>query len=475
MRTDLSAARRIAVVACWLACIALVRSAPAQQTWEYSPYAIRIWIAFDDSGELNDGLYESMKQTLDEQADVVAGAAWDVTTQRCPPALSHDVADAIEAVTVEQIGGLEPDLLAKGDKLFLVSVKPLPTAFQIRVRELDCRTRWWFPIVERRVVQPNQIDQACFAAIVDSFHAITRIEGSEGKEADVRERAGGLVTRPNCPARIPKQTVLLPIMRRNDRKGEPMDNGIQAAPWTYLTVSSRRSSVLTCQIHTGMRVALGGRSSARTEKYALAVRPRGDTTLLRVETRGENPRPLGGYEIYSKNPFTEETELLGKTDWRGALAVGHVDSPVTLLYVRNGGRLLARLPMVPGLEKEMVAQVADDDERLEVEGFVKGIQNRVMDLVARRELYKARFQRYLQNKEFDEATKLLEQFRGLESRSDLVRQLEQREQRVSTTDRTSRAKIDQLFKDTRELLIKFLDPTVANELAQALDRAQGAG
>jgi hypothetical protein len=310
---------------------------------------------------------------------------------------------------------------------------------------------------------------------VDSFHPITRIEGAEQKEAEVRERAGGLVTRAGCPARIEEQAVLLPILRRNDRKGEPLDKGIQAAPWTYLTVSSRKMSVLTCQIHTGMRVALGGRSSARTEKYAFAVKPRGQATLLRLETRGAEPRPIPGYEIYSKDPFTEETALLGKTDWRGGLEIGPADSPVTLLYVRNGGRLLARLPMVPGLEAEMTAQVSDDDERLEVEGFVKGIQNRVMDLVARRELYKARFQRHLTKKEFDEAQALLDQFRSLESRSDLSRQLEQRQQRVSTTDRTSRAKIDQLFKDTRELLIKFLDPSVANDLAQQLDQAKGSG
>lgn len=32
-----------------------------------------------------------------------------------------------------------------------------------------------------------------------------------------------------------------------------------------------------------------------------------------------------------------------------------------ILYVRNGGQLLARLPLVPGLEQEAEAVVMDDD------------------------------------------------------------------------------------------------------------------
>jgi hypothetical protein len=131
--------------------------------------------------------------------------------------------------------------------------------------------------------------------------------------------------------------------------------------------------------------------------------------------------------------------------------------------------------MVPGLEPELTAQVSNDDQRLKAEGFVKGLQIKVMDLVARRELYIARFRRHLKRKQLDEAKALLEEFRNLETQSDLRRQLLQEEQRVTSPDRRVQARIDQLFKDTRQLLSRFLDPGTANELAQELAKAQQGG
>ena len=126
------------------------------------------------------------------------------------------------------------------------------------------------------------------------------------------------------------------------------------------------------------------------------------------------------------------------------------------------------MPVVAGLEPLVAIEVTDDDPRLFAEGYVKGLQNRVMDLVARRELYTARFRRHIQQKEFDQAKTLLETFRGLEDRSDLARQLDQQAQRVKSSDRRVQAKIDQLFTDTRQLLLKFLDPRTSNQLASEL-------
>jgi hypothetical protein len=72
----------------------------------------------------------------------------------------------------------------------------------------------------------------------------------------------------------------------------------------------------------------------------------------------------------------------------------------------------------------------------------------------------------------DEAKALLEEFRTLETRSDLTRQLDQQEQRVRSSDRRVQAKIDKLFSDTRQLLTRFLDPRTSNELAEELLRAK---
>ena len=455
----------------WAVCL-VPSTARAQATWEYSPYVIKVWVAFDDSAELTDRLMEQIAETISQRSYVVAGATWAVETVRCPAELRSDIATNVDLVTVDEVKAVAEAMLKKDDKLFLLGIRAEMTDFVITVRELDCRSRVWRPSLLRRVVQPERIPHEAFAAVADAFSPLVRIEIPKGREAQVRIRAGGLVTDEASPSQIHDQDVLLPIIRRNDRLGEPMEAGIQVIPWTFMTINQRHGAVLQCRVHSGMHSALGGRSSSRTVKLALVAKPRGESTFLRVQTRGESRLPLGGYEIHAKDPETEKSELLGKTDWRGMLEVVKAERPLRILYVRNGGRLLARLPTVPGLDPELTAQVSNDDLRLEVEGFVKGLQTRVMDLVARRHLYIARFRRHLKKNEFDEANALYETFCNLETRSDLLRQLRDQEQRVKAPDKRVQAKIDQLFKDTSQLLSKFLDPDTARELGAELEKAK---
>jgi hypothetical protein len=160
------------------------------------------------------------------------------------------------------------------------------------------------------------------------------------------------------------------------------------------------------------------------------------------------------------------------------LTVQRGDKPLQVLYVRNGGLLLARLPIVPGLEPVLTAEIRNDDRRLEAEGFIKGLQGTIMDLVARRQLYITRFRRHVQAKEFDRAKALLEEFGTLRTRSDLARELLQQRPRFASTDlrdRLEQAKIDKMFTDTQQLLTRFLDPGTAAELAAELEQARQPG
>lgn len=464
------------ICAVLLGAMCLVSSAAhAQVNWEYSPYSVKVWVAFGDSAELTDRLMEQIADTVYQRAYVVTGATWSVETVRCPAGLRSAVATDIESVTIDDVKAAGESVLKKDDKLLLLGIRAEMARFVVTVRELDCRSRIWRPILSRRVVQPDRLSREAFAALADAFSALVRIEIPKGKTAQVRIRAGGLITIDSSPAQIHDDDVLMPVIRRNDRLGEPEEGGIQVVPWTFLTIDGREGSVLQCTVHSIRLSSLRGRSSSRTVKLALAVKPRGETTFLRLESRDEFPLPLGGYEIRSKDPVTEKSELVGMTDWRGMLEVPKAEHPLRVLYVRNGGLLLARLPMVPGLEKESTAQVRNDDLRLEAEGFIKGLQTKVMDLVARRHLYAARFRRHLKNNELDKANELLKKFRILETRADLFRQLRDEEQRTTSPNPRVQMKIDQLFKDTNQLLSKFLDPETVRELQAELDAAQASG
>ena len=464
-----------------LLCLSALLAAPerlrAQATWEYSPYRIRVWVAMDDSPELTERLVEQIAATLADRGGVAAGAAWDVRTALCPPELRHDALTRIADITVDDMARVAGRRLQVDDKLVLLAVQAEATGFRLSARELDCRTRTWQPVVHRTVVQSRRIPAEAFAAVHEAFAPLVRVDSVRGRAAEARVRAGGLILDEDNAAHIREHDILRPVIRRNDRLGEPLDNGIMVVPWTFLTVQQRDGSMLHCQAHSGMYALLGVRPSARLHKYALLTKPVEDHTRLRLIARGR-ASALPGYEIYCKDPDTEENTVLGRTDWRGTLTVRRGDMPLQILYVRNGGRLLARLPIVPGLEPELTAELRDDNRRLEAEGYVRGLQNLVMDLVARRELYISRFRRHLRAGEYDQARALLEEFATLPTRSDLARDLVQQGQRFASgdlSDRREQAQIDQLFKDTHHLLTRFLDPGTASELAAELEQARRAG
>ena len=120
--------------------------------------------------------------------------------------------------------------------------------------------------------------------------------------------------------------------------------------------------------------------------------------MLRRPLRQQPDQPLVGYEVYSRPPEDEQsTELIGRTDWRGELWIERdARQPIQLLFVRNGQQLLGKLPLVPGDQPLLVAPLRDDELRLEAEGFLLGVQENLVDLVARREVLAVRIRREIE-------------------------------------------------------------------------------
>ena len=179
----------------------------------------------------------------------------------------------------------------------------------------------------------------------------------------------------------------------------------------------------------------------------------------------------------------DPAELLGRTDWSGSLEIGQSDTVLRIIYLKNGAQLLARLPMVPGLEPILVASVPDDSPRLQAEGFVKGIQGQLMDLEAQREILKARFMMRIEEAKalsgedqvakWKEAQDLLEEIKQLPTRDTLVRQLDvQQNQQIESPVKSVQARIDQLYAKLREALGTYLSPSMVNTLTNTLNDAR---
>ena len=142
---------------------------------------------------------------------------------------------------------------------------------------------------------------------------------SRGKKASVRMRAGGLVRYDHCPSLVKTGDVLRPVIRRNDRRGEPKPGGIEVLDWTYLLVREQQEYLLDCDVYSASRNPLVGRNSLSLERLALRVRPHGNSTRAPtgpIGARGESAQPLEGYEVFAKRPWPRKTRIrMYPCDW----------------------------------------------------------------------------------------------------------------------------------------------------------------
>jgi hypothetical protein len=460
--------------ACAALCVAasFPTAACGQAAWEYSPYQVRVWIVAAAEPQLPTAGQDELAVRLAARAEAIFKATWNVRVERPPAAIHGRLLDRLE-ITAENLQALAPDVL-RGDKLIVVRLMRASGLWTVEARELDCRTFSWGHVAGREAACAAGLPLATWDAVAEAFTPIARIETVDKMQVAARLRAAGLVVSPASRILVEKGMALRPVIRRNDRTGQPVaKGGIQAVPWTLLDVEGRSDSLLTCRTFSGYRLAIPARGGTRIERLALLVRPRFSATTLTLKSRGAQPRPLVGYEIFSKRPDSEEPERLGKSDWRGQIELPRGDGAIRLLLVKNGTQLLARLPIVLGQSEQLQADLVDDEGRLQAEGAVAALHSRALDLVARREILAARFRARLKEQKFTEAQALLDEFRRLESRADLSRALDEQQQFVEASDPLTQQRIDKIFGEARRLLtVKGLADDMVNTLAAELVRAR---
>lgn len=500
-------------------------SACAQESWVFAPYEVHVWIGLGPSPRLTVRHRNDIQRRLTERALAWVGYGWNVESEAVPAELNTDVTRNLALLSsesvVEQILGrkkekstgktplaskpdskqtktTKPDSkqtkatkpessastnryrhLLRKDKLFLLGVTDLGSSWRVQVRELDLHTRTIGPLVERLVQHPSKLADASFDAVAEAFHPIARVDSSEGKSAELTLRAGGLIQSKKSPLYVGPRAVFRPVVRRNNRVGEPLKEGVVEIDWTYIYVDQENQGRLKCQVWSAMRNPVAGRSSSRTQRFGLLVRPTGRPTELKLVAQNDESHALKGYDVFAKTPQPlgkdaklseeEEAQKLGRTDWRGVIEIEPIKSGVRVIYVKNGQQLLARLPMVPGYYPQQTAVLPNDDSRLKVESFVTGIQNSLLDLVIQQKVLEIRIRGKLKQNKNVEAKTLLGELRALTTVGDLETLLQSKEQEVfseSKIDLRLERKIRQLFRQTRELMAKYFDPDLEAQLVQ---------
>ncbi len=490
MNAGVSATNRCRIAAlCWsrmalrqlllllLTTVVLDSTLLAEQAWSVSPYRVRVWLALDPVPELDEARSQQMTLGLTRAAEATFGATWQLSIDPVPAAVVRWLAQDVTWPTLDTLKSWDKRVLSDWDKIDLVSVSLQRGGMQVQVREFDCRIQSWSPPRFRLVRQPQRLAESVAEEVIEAFTPIGLIGRSEEDMVEVNMRAGLLTGGSDVARLIPEQgRILTGILRKNDRLGQLAPNGLQPIPWTLMQVASSEYGTLECHIISGLRSPFRSRSSRQIERIALLVSPSFPATTLRLQARNDPSNRLAGYDVYYRLPDEKATELIGRTDWRGEVDIPRDEHPIKILYVKNGGRLLARLPMAPGYESLAIAELVDDSQRLEAEGFLKGIQEQMIEVKARQQVYALRIRKAIADQQLDKAESLLDELRSLQTREDLARKMRDRQQALSSQDRAVQDRIDKLFRDTRGLLQKHLTDGDVDQLRRELgDAKRGKG
>ncbi len=446
--------------------VGFVSSAAAQSVWELTPYRIRLIVAMRPTPELDARLRSDLESALLGRFETVIGAAWDVSTEPVSPRLRHQIVDDIGAVTAELLGEGRGEF----DKIMLLAVTPGPMGYRVAAREFDVRTQVFGSVAEQPLWQSAKLCDASFDAVRRAFAPLARIASSKGKDVKLRLRAGGLSMRDKTLKALAAGDVFRPMVRYLDREGKL--RRVIEVPWTFMVVDRIEERGFHCTLHSAMHSPLSGRRRGRVEQLALAVRPAGKSTRLTLKARVEPNQLLCGYDVLGRLPDSKKTTPLGQTDAKGTVNIPAIDGPLRILIVKCGGVLLARLPVVPGLSPTLEAQVPGVDERLEMEGFITGIQEELIDIVTRREVLIVRARKHIEEVDWEKARARVNELRSLQTRAEFLRTLDRQQEKVSVKDTWIKKKIDTLFGDTRKLLDKFLDPGAIEKIALEVNQAR---
>lgn len=361
-----------------------VTPAPAPTPPEIDPYRIGIVLAFDNELAWTPALRSDVVTEIDDLVKKTFGQMWQVEFETSPstafagrPALERMTAD----VALAEYGD------SKFDKVFCVAIAAEGPRTVVAAREWDAASHELSTVHSSETWQSREIGQCVYRLLRDLFHPVLVVDGTLGDVIELRLRAGCFRAIDPQVEQVRVGDFLLPLNRVYDRNQKL--RSVSFHSWTYLRVESVNQQYVSAKLISGLSNPIRLKSR-RIQNFALRVRPEFDQTEIKLMRWGRHGQPMVGVQVdalaktfANDRQSTEPTQLI--SDRHGIVRLERSsEQPIYWIYVLNGGALLARAPVVPGLRQADTLTLLDNSMRLNVETEVALLKGRVVDAVARR-------------------------------------------------------------------------------------------
>lgn len=431
---------------------------------ELRPYRVLVSMAIDHQPEFDRGFHADLNEGVSAGLNNRFGAMWNVSVEAGESAGAASLA-ALERRTNADLNA--EFLPGEFDKVILVSVSKTGSRFDMAAREWDRNSQTAGHAIGDSTFDQRLCADRIAALIQRVFRPLAMIQNVDesGEHLELMLRAGEFLAADEDALPFRKGEFLTPYFRYLDRKREVRQ--IQPVPWTFLRVDAIERARLQCTVVSAFRSPVTG-SRRRVELMGIAARPLFDESVLRIVPRDDPQNPMVGYrvDVMDRVPTAEdavEDRLSLITDRAGEVRIPALESrSIVHVFVHSGHSVLAKVPLLPGLEPELELSTPDDTARLEVEGALALLEGNVIDIVARRAVLMARARGSAKNNQWDECDdyiRQLEELPDLESVEEQIRaiQLPALQTARALKNRVAEARIKKMCNDLQAIATQHLD------------------
>lgn len=453
---------------------------PAAIPFELQPYRLRVSVAFAESAHLEPALCRGLLEQFPVTADRLIGDMWSIQAEQntwlVPGSAGH-----LAELNVEQ---LPSDWHQEAfDKFYLLTLESVGGEYVLSGREWDPIGRLLGHGLTRHIVQRRELDLELFRLVHDLFRPRLQIERITDGIAAITVQGGALTPADPTFRQLRQGQFWQPFMRYRNLKGVVEKH--QSIPWTLLQISEinpDNPAHAQARVISGLRSALPNRRRPRIDVLARAVEPVAEHTELRLVSRQTPSQALVGVVIDARakadGPVTRYM-----TDRNGTVRIPtQTVDPLLWLTIRSGEKTLARLPVVPGMEAELTAELPDDSIRLRVEGELSILESNLTDTVAQRAVLVSRIRRSIQLGDWKSANELRTELKLLPVTDAYLKQLNAiripaHRAALAVKDKATAAYIDRACDEVSKIIQKFLDEEKLKALDEEwkeLERAAGS-
>jgi hypothetical protein len=464
---------RVAFVLC-ICCLTMHKPtfAADKKYWDLSPYRVQLHLAVENRAKPQVNLGNNLLDLIRQRIDATLYPVWSSQLSLAEGPLRHRLVSGLQALDEKLIDASALQF----DKQLYLSVRATALGYVLECREYDCYVRRWGPVLSRRVRQEISLPAQCYDLLRETFAPLATIRPIDKDDSHVvlRFKGSDLPRRTTENLFTELEDVYQPLLVRTSSSGEVGPDGVKEIPWTILSLAEPQEADWKSQVHSGIRTPFGLRRRGRVAHLAIATRHVPRPTSVRFHARHDPTQGLSGYEVFRRETSDSESQLLGFTDAEGAIMVPVVENPVSTLFLRSDGQLLAKIPIAPGAVSQVEVPVADDPARLRAQADLGALREKLIDLVARRTLLMARVRDRLKKGKLGEAQQLYSELDGLPGQTSFEQQISSVENNKlnRSIDARIQARIEKLFADTRKLLGRFLSAREISDLQNELTAAR---